>query len=1503
MKTRTLTLVLMLCLSVSSALYAQKERPPLGNEYPFLIRIEGEAKAVAPPNLFQELFDMGTHDELRMVKQERDHLGFIHNIYQQYHKGLKVEGACYKVHSDQEGVQLFSGYYHDIFQEVDIQPGITEMTALAAALNHVGAQKYEHTDTGERPESELVILADPRGVKPPHLAYKFNIYATAPLYRAYVFVDAHTGAFLTEHPLIHHSDVSASGSSLYNGNVSFTADFTGSNYRLRQKAHGGGIETYDMRNGTSYSNARDIVNSSSTFTNDPAAVQAHWGAEQTYRYFLEKHGRNSFDGSGATIRSYVHYANNYVNAFWDGARMTYGDGDGENYGPLVSLDIVAHEIAHGVTQFSADLIYQNESGALNESFSDIFGEVIENFASGSNDWLLGTEIGIRSSGAFRSLKNPNAYGDPDTYQGQFWHNGSGDNGGVHINSGVQNKWFYVLSEGESGVNDLGNAYNVTGIGMEKAAAIAYRNLSVYLGPSSNYYDARLGAIQAAADLYGAGSPEEIAVTNAWYAVGVGAEYGATSYCISAGQNAQFEWISEVTIGDFTHASANSGYSDFTAQKISLFPGNSYPISLTPEFSGQTYNEYWKIWIDLNIDGDFEDAGELVFDSGRLSSTTVTGTLDIPASAYGETRMRISMKWNAEQQSSCEVFGYGEVEDYSVSFSISNDTEAPSPPPNLRASNITENSVRLDWSASSDNARVVLYKLYINGNPYGSTNTRSFTVTNLDPGVTYTMSLTAEDQAGNESTPSTIQVTTLGSSDTEPPSPPSVLSAFNTRATSTQLSWSAATDNTGVTDYRIYLNGALYASTGSRNFTITGLTPNTTYTIGVTALDAAGNESSPRNTSVTTLPEADTQPPSRPENLTAGNTTATSTQLSWSAATDNVGVEKYEIFQGNAFLGATLSTIYFVNGLNPGQSYTFFVRAVDAAGNASTFNFITVVTTDDNSDTEPPGKPANLEAYDITTTTATLSWTTAEDNVGVVSYEVYEGAFGGAPTLIGSASILSFTITNLSPNKNYIFYVRAVDAAGNRSGYSGISVTTLNQEDTQPPSSPQSLLAFNTTSSSTQLAWTAASDNTGVTNYRIYELSDQISVLLGSTSGRNFTVTGLAPSTTHTFLVTARDAAGNESFPASVTVTTAGETDNAPPSSPADLIVSDLSATSALVSWQEASDNVGVAAYRVYINGNLLESTTGLFYNLQGLSPSTSYEVKVTAVDAAGNESAPASAIFTTSNEPRQSPGVLSAHYFEDGWDGWMDGGEDCYRYQGIFSWEGRYSIRLRDNSGEASAMTSMPMDLTNLEQVELELAFYARSMEPGESFLVQFFDGGAWHLLARYTSEEDFINGNFYGLSLTISRNDVPFAANSRFRIQCDASADSDQIYIDGVVIRSVSSQSLQSDRPSKKTPLNLLGPLQATELDLQSESKPMAGLDLSGIELYPNPARESIKVKWKGKAEQLHILDASGRLLKSIAAPESGLLIDLNDLNRGIYFLQIQTTAEILNERFIKQK
>lgn len=530
----------------------------------------------------------------------KDELGFTHQRYRQNYKGLPVQGAVLNAHSLNGRVVSFNGRLAG-FSTRDYSISLNEQNALQLALNHINAETYkweieeeekhihDHSDWETYyPKGELVwIAANGDYKKGMRKAWKFDIYAHKPLYRAEIYVDAENGNILFENNLIHTADVNGTASTGYSGTQTIVADSFNGSYRLREAGRSG-VQTYDMNTGTNYGNSVDFTDANNVWNNvnanlDQYATDAHWGAEMTYDYFLNEHNRNSVNGSGMIMRSYVHYDNNYFNAFWDGQRVTYGDGDNDN--PLVSLDICGHEFTHGVTGFSAGLVYQNESGALNESFSDIFGAAIEFYTTpGSADWLMGEDIGA----TLRSMSNPNTYGDPDTYNGNNWYTGTGDNGGVHTNSGVQNHWFYRLTVGGSGTNDIGNAFNVTAIGITDASKIAYRNLTVYLGSNSDYADARFYAIQSAIDLFGACTQQVISTTNAWYAVGVGGVFNATVTAdftagLTAGCSVPFTVIftnQSTNAGNFTWDFGDGGTSTATNPSHTYTTFGTYNVTLT-----------------------------------------------------------------------------------------------------------------------------------------------------------------------------------------------------------------------------------------------------------------------------------------------------------------------------------------------------------------------------------------------------------------------------------------------------------------------------------------------------------------------------------------------------------------------------------------------------------------------------------------------------------------------------------------------------------------------------------------------------------------------------------------------------------------------------------------------------------------------------------------------------------------------------------------------------------
>jgi Zn-dependent metalloprotease len=400
--------------------------------------------------------------------------------------------------------------------------------------------------------------------------------------------------------------------------------------------------------------------------NDDVALDAHWGAEIVLRYWSEIHKRESYDDEGTGVKNYVHYGDAYDNAFWNGTAMTYGDGSYQggtkangSFAPLTALDVCGHEIGHGVCEFTADLVYAKESGAMNEGFSDIWAASVENFVLVGIDatlpylpWGIGEQIDERDGGlepgetgsrALRWMDTPKIAGDPDCYGGDNWipvtgpmcvqPNTQNDQCGVHSNSGVLNKWYYLMVEGSGQVvspgsgsscttcpiltkaeredekTDAGNTYKVEPIGFDKADQITYL-AETTLTPNATFLNMRDASILTAQLLYGVASYEEIQVTNAWYAVDIGAIYtpGEPNTILLSPSNVQI----------FTETNEVDGCSEV----------NSYNIVLI----GSTLTE--AVTINLNFGGtatkgvDYTvSANALTFPVGNSAQTVTINVVD------------------------------------------------------------------------------------------------------------------------------------------------------------------------------------------------------------------------------------------------------------------------------------------------------------------------------------------------------------------------------------------------------------------------------------------------------------------------------------------------------------------------------------------------------------------------------------------------------------------------------------------------------------------------------------------------------------------------------------------------------------------------------------------------------------------------------------------------------------------------------------------------------------
>ncbi len=1236
---------------IACGVYGQKDnnKSPL---YKINHQVSNENFRSNPATALMQFTDATTVPEIIPVDLKRDQQGYEHQKFQQYVNGIKVLGGVQTLHSYRNKSYLVTGALINV-DKAPKSPVISFEVASRKAIAEFAPFQKRFTDLEK--ETELVYYYH-QGVEKVFLAYKVDIYVQDPVMRMDVYVDATNGQIVETIDLIHTADMDLTGMAKYNGNVNLKGQKSANKYRLRNQSNK--IETYSLNGSTDYGAATDVNSNDTHIDEDPIAVQAHYGAQETYKFFKENYNRDSYDDIGTSIKSYVHYSTDYANAFWDGTRMTYGDGNGSTLDALVSLDIVAHEITHGITQYSAALIYKYEAGALNESFSDIFGEVVENHAVGSNDWLMGSEIFV-NGGAIRSLSDPNILDDPDTYMGNHFYIGGSDHGGVHTNSGVQNYWFYLLSEGGQGINDHGESFIVDALGIEKAAAIAYRNLTTYLGTYSNFYDARTGSIQSAIDLYGNQSPEVIAVTNAWHAVGVGTSYHITQ-CFSGDLKVEIHFDNYP--GETTW--------DVKDEAGSVIAGG-----------GPYGNEY--------IDADYSEI--IGVTSGNYYVTFYDSYGDGMCCGYGDGNYKIYIGDQLIRTGA--YFASEDSTEICIEEVVTEDTASPSQPSNLQSSNITTSGFNISWDASTDNIGVIGYNIYLDGNLQQVSASTSHQFNGLNDNTLYEVTVEAVDLAGNTSAPSSIFVTTLEEVDL----PPTDIQAQVTQISDSGalLQWPISTDDGTITIYHLYVNGTLFLSTTGLQHPLDNLNPATTYTVFVLAEDNAGQLSNPIPTSFTTL---------------------------------------------------------------------------------------------NSPDIIPPTVPFNLRVEDISQESARVLWEHSSDDSGVLNYDVY---FEDA--LIATVPDNQFILNGLQENTTYFIKIRARDIHNNLSPFNETTFTTLQAMDVEAPSSPT------------------------------------------------------------------------------------------------DLAVTNITSTSAQVEWNASTDNQSVLGYDVFLNGLWIDFTQNLEYQLSSLDPETFYEVEVTAIDETDNASEPAGTNFTTISDYIATEELILGNYFESGWEGWIDGGSDAHRYRGRYSPEGSWSIRLRDNSGSKSSMTSQVLDLSTYSTISIEFLYFPSSMEPNEDFYVEYNDGSSWHTVARFISGTHFNNYYQYSAELILSNTEFNFTDAASFRIRCDASSNADKVYIDQVIIVGNPVMGIAEDLSSFENSLiQSLPELGSNDVDYN-------------ISVYPNPFSDRIFIEAEESIDRINIFSIDGKLIKSQTQIDD-FGIEVSNLKNGIYILEINIDGEVHHQKMIKK-
>ena len=581
------------------------------------------------------IFNLDEFSEFKILKTETDKLGWTNYRIQQYYNGIPIEGAKYILHEKDDYVKKANGKLIADFTKAKEKPLINKENSTTGLLKQIKAKTYIWEDTefenslkaqkqdlyATNYPTPILVYMSPKfdqSFENYRLAYKMEVSSLEPFESYIYYVDAHNGEIIHKITNILHCNV-GTGQTNYSGTVNISTDSHNGQFRLHNYClDGGGEGIITKHRPNRFGDGVDITNSTNTWTTNKNGIEAFWATELFYNYMRQYHGQISTDGNGELLNVNVNVnlkypsscsANSCWAAFYWQNQAWFSDAT-LSYGAPVALDIVAHEFTHGLTYKTANLLYQNESGALNESFSDIFGVVVERVMGDNQnglDWLVGED-----ARALRDMSNPNLYGDPDTYLGDNWYELNGcspwfgnDYCGVHTNSGVQNYWFYLLAEGGSGINDQEQNFNVTGIGIVDAAKVAYRNLTQYLTDNSDYADAENGSIQAAIDLFGANSNKVQQVRNAWCAVGGGCSNKSITLTSPNGNEVFFGNKTE----QITWTSLNIQSSGNIIIEFSLNDGGNWePLAVVPN----TGSYSWLVpsvqtamaTVRVTLDGDF-----------------------------------------------------------------------------------------------------------------------------------------------------------------------------------------------------------------------------------------------------------------------------------------------------------------------------------------------------------------------------------------------------------------------------------------------------------------------------------------------------------------------------------------------------------------------------------------------------------------------------------------------------------------------------------------------------------------------------------------------------------------------------------------------------------------------------------------------------------------------------------------------------------------------------------
>ncbi len=1094
--------------------------------------------------------------------------GLTYERYQQRSGGAAVLGGQITLLRDASGVivTVVGSRYPEIVPRNSVR------------LSHAAAKAVAGRDPAGRGERRSELLVDPDSGR-----YFYRIETRRRHERWFHWVDAETGRVLrsydgrqTDHGIGVKGDVkSLSG---LDGQAGTTDDLTtfhngaghgaaGPHWDLfssndRQK-------TYDARNGiflayptADVDNHWTLVTPGRASPGQPALVDAQYYAQVSDGYLLERQGLDWIAGCGyPAMRSIAHYDADYVNAFWDGSSVVYGDGDGfltlEFSG---ALDIVAHEHTHGVTQCTSNLIYQDESGALNESFSDMMGSSAEFYAAARGldpaatpDWWIGEDVFLLSPSGFRSLADPAENFDPDHYSER--QIGGDDNGGVHTNSGIPNHAFYLVVNGGSNAGEAqGHPHSgplVAGIGVESAERIFFLAFTG-LAENATMCDARAASEVVASALFGDASQERLSTTDAWVAVGLtdvtcnGAPLEAPAnltatvlsssrinlaWTDNSGSEDGFELARSSDGGSFIRVAtlgpnatsfpdtalvANTAYfyrvraflgtgrSDYSnVAEASTLPPPVAPTSLSATaVSSGRINLAW-------VDNSTGEAGFKVERSTDGVTFAVVFTLGANASSVADTTLAPATQYYYR------VRAY-EGPNYSGFSNVASATTlpAPAPPTGLTATPVSSSRINLAWTDNATNESGYKVERSADGVSFSllaitGANAVSYSNTSLTSSTPYHYRVAATNGSHDSAYSNVAPATTLA-----PPAAPSNLVATAVSTSRINLTWvdnstyeqgfKVERSSDGVNFAQIAVLGA-----NATSYANLSLAAGTAYHYRVRAYDG------PNHSGYSNVASATTQTLAAPTSLTATPVSSSRINLAWTDnASNEAGFALERSTDGVSFTqiawpGANVTS--FANLSLASGAYSYRVRAYEGS-NSSGFSNVASATT-----LAPPAAPSNLVATAASTSRINLSWTDNATYEQGFKVERSSDGVNFAQIAVLAANAASYANLSLAAGTTYHYRVRAYDGP-NHSGYSSVASAT-----TQTLAAPTGLTATPVSSSRINLAWTDDASNEA--GFVVERSTDGVSFVViaflgaNATSHANFSLT---TGTTYHYRVRAYD---------------------------------------------------------------------------------------------------------------------------------------------------------------------------------------------------------------------------------------------------------------------------------------------------------------------------------------------------------------------------------------------